>query len=55
MLEGGGQVDVIYTDFEKAFERVPHKRLISKLYSYNINEVVNGSKHISIIENNVLE
>jgi len=38
MLEDGGQVDVIYTDFEKAFDRVPHKRLISKLYSYNINE-----------------
>ena len=38
MLEGGGQIDVIYTDFEKAFDRVPHKRLISKLYSYNINE-----------------
>ena len=38
MLEDGGQIDVIYTDFEKAFDRVPHKRLISKLYSYNINE-----------------
>ena len=36
MLEHGGQIDVIYTDFEKAFDRVPHNRLISKLHSYNI-------------------
>jgi len=37
MLEEG-QIDVIYTDFEKAFDRLPHKRLLSKLYSYNINK-----------------
>jgi hypothetical protein len=36
-LEEGGQVDVIYTDFEKAFDKVPHRRLISKLKSYDIN------------------
>ena len=38
MLEHGGHIDVIHTDFEKAFDRVPHNRLISKLYSYKINE-----------------
>jgi hypothetical protein len=37
MLQSGGQIDVIYTDFEKAFDKVPHKRLISKLKSYNLN------------------
>ena len=37
-LEKGGQVDVIYTDFEKAFDKVPHKRLLSKLHSYGINK-----------------
>jgi len=26
MLEEGGQIDVIHTDSEKAFDRVPHKR-----------------------------
>jgi len=40
-LENGGQIDVIYTDFEKAFDTVPHKRLISKLYSCGINKDVN--------------
>ena len=33
-LEKGGQIDIIYTDFEKAFDKVPHKRLLSKLSSY---------------------
>jgi len=43
-LESGGQLnviytdlEVIYTDLEKAFDKVPHKRLISKLYLYKIN------------------
>ena len=39
-LEYGGQIDAIYTDFEKAFDKVPHKRLISKLKSYEINDNV---------------
>jgi len=30
-FEVGGQIDVIYTDFEKAFDKVPHKR-----YDWNI-------------------
>ena len=34
-LESGGQIDL-----EKAFDKVPHKRLISKLYSYKINPKV---------------
>jgi len=37
LLENKGQIDVIYTDFEKAFDKVPHQRLLSKLYSYGIN------------------
>ena len=35
-LEKGGQIDAIYTDFEKAFDKVPHQRLIFKLHSYKI-------------------
>ena len=36
-LEEGGQIDVIYTDFEKAFDKVPYNRLLYKLKSYKIN------------------
>ena len=38
ILEEGKQVDVIYSDFEKAFDKVPHKRLLSKLRSYGVRE-----------------
>jgi len=28
-LESGGQIDVIYTYYEKAFDKVPHRRLLN--------------------------
>ena len=36
-LENGGQVDVIYTDLEKAFDKVPHKLLINKIRALSVN------------------
>ena len=30
-LDSGNCVDVVYLDFAKAFDKVPHKRLLSKL------------------------
>jgi len=32
----GGQIDVIYTDLEKAFDKVPHHRLVKKLKFYKV-------------------
>ncbi len=38
LLEAGGRIDVIYTDLEKAFDKVPHRRLLSKLRTYGMHE-----------------
>ena len=35
-LENGNCVDVLYLDFAKAFDKVPHKRLLSKLEALGI-------------------
>ena len=62
-LEGGGQIDAIYTDFEKAFDKVPHKRLIKKLHAFGINlEIIKwvkafltGRKHCVKVNGKVSE
>ena len=36
-IVGGNVVDCIYLDFSKAFDTVPHKRLLNKLQAYGIN------------------
>ena len=39
-LESGGRIDVVYTDFEKAFDKVPHNRLLSKLKAYKLHNTI---------------
>jgi len=59
-LESGGRVDVTYryTDFEKAFDKVPHKPLLNKLKSYKIHNSIiklNGLKMSYQIESTELK
>ena len=35
-LEYGGQIDVLYSDFEKALDKVLHTRLLFKFHSYGV-------------------
>ena len=36
LLDQGYSVDVIYLDFQKAFDYVPHQRLLKKIHGYGI-------------------
>ena len=36
----GGPVDVVYLDFQKAFDKVPHCRLVSKLKAHGVGDYV---------------
>ena len=36
-LDSGKQVEIIYTDFAKAFDKVPHQRLLIKLKGYGLD------------------
>ena len=40
ILDKGGTNDTIYMDFMKAFDKVPHKRLITKLESYGLSNQI---------------
>ena len=35
-IDQGHEVDVIYLDYSKAFDKVPHKRLLTKISGYEI-------------------
>ena len=39
-MDDGSLVDVIYLEFQKAFDKVPHQRLIRKLKSHGMGNVI---------------
>ena len=41
-IDNGDDVDIIYLDFCKAFDKVPHKRLLQKLHGYGIHSKIHG-------------
>jgi len=44
-LESGGQIDVIFTDYEMAFDKVSHIRLLNKIFSFGLPiQIVNWIK-----------
>ena len=41
-VDDGSPVDVVYLDFQKAFDKVPHQRLLLKLKAHGIgNDIIN--------------
>ena len=39
-VDSGLPVDTLYSDFAKAFDKVPHRRLLMKLKAHGIDGVV---------------
>ena len=40
IMEEGDDIDAIYLDFKKAFDTVPHERLLTKLSAYGIEGIL---------------
>ena len=46
-LDRGKTIDCIYIDYQKAFDKVPHNRLISKFRAYHISDQMINWIHIA--------
>jgi len=54
-IDAGDPVDVIYLDFQKAFDKVPHRRLLQKLRAYGIaGSITNSIENWLVTENREL-
>ena len=42
IIDEGGNIDAVYCDFMKAFDKVPHNRLTYKVHQYGITNFVHG-------------
>ena len=42
-IDVGSPVDIIYLDFQKAFDKVPHQRLLLKLKAHGIGDSITDS------------
>jgi hypothetical protein len=40
IIDKGGKIDSVYMNFMKAFDKVPHRRLLHKMHRYKISEKV---------------
>ena len=43
-VDDGSPVDIVYLDFQKVFDKVPHQRLLLKLKAHIGNDVINWTE-----------
>ena len=54
-LDSNGDVDIIYLDFQKGFDKVPHKRLLKTLWGYDFRGKVHSWKREFLKKKQVTE
>ena len=42
LIDDGKSIDIVYLDFRKAFDKIPHERLLVKMKGYGIKGNVIG-------------
>jgi hypothetical protein len=47
ILDKGGKIDSVYIDFMKAFDKVPHRRLLHKMHRYILHKIFQISIYLS--------